>query len=403
MNKIIVGPGGVKFLTICNQTIKDDLTIHRVPGSLPRILIQDVDFEGGLRLEHGGAMTVLERVRFLGRKGLYIHDADGGVIRDCLFMQNGLVTDRWHDGYLSAYARECYNGFFFHKVNGMNMDIRAESNSSFGVHMTDSGIGRYVDRQWISEDGGPNYIKIWLEANNGRGDTGGHGYRYPQMYLRNTARNTFFGHIGPIDADEISKVGNTFIEHSYIPGTEMRTLQDVAWDFPHFPVNWRKPHIANWDAQWLDADKMPKVYRSPPSGPVIVTWPPGSFDATNKNGVAYWNLFHHKPLKGPGAFQFIATVSDATGTIAEYCKKRLDYRPRRRPLIGTFVISPVGGAITSINIYDRYAVQLIGQCVVDTARDVGLHFNPYVKGMEGGDQTRELQLIIHELTLKKIN
>jgi len=426
------GPGRIIGLNAPHPTTPV-LHVLRAPGSIPHITLRDLTIESdkgsGILCTNGGALTLLEGVKFENIAGrgeldmegfgdvhetrcgfaLRVVDSDGLFVRRCAICNcggHGVVCDRWHAGELQCYARECGGvGFKLQQANGLVLDARSESNFGYGLHIRDTGIDCYEARKRRANDGGPNAWRIWCEANNGRGITGSHGYRFSQLKFENVARCRITGHSGwqdnQVRLDACSRDQNEWVEDVGVPrrAPDRDLTRDIVLPVDGFGDR----RVTNWDRVWPDERFRPRVTRRTKSSGVRISWPAGSLDHTAGQEVAYWNPFGLAPLWSPGTFVFSATARDASGAIAAYCSRREEGSPRQSPCVAVFVISPVAGAITGVSLWDPSPHVFSGSITVaDVRTDIGMHINAWAPGMEGGFQEAEHDLEISELSLWKL-
>ena len=339
----------------------------------------------------------------LNSDGLFVRDV---VIDNCA--GHGVVATRWHAGCFEGFAYVCGgSGLKLQQANGLRLDVRAEQNAGYGLHVRDTGIDRYQGGDRLGNDGTINYWKIWCEANNGRGIPGGHGYRYSQMKLENTARLHLVGHTGwrsnQVRVDAVSRELNDWSEECTPPRRAPdRELAAGSITFPQDAP--RDREVSNFDVVWPDSRFRPTI-ESTDNG-IRVTYPVGALDNVAKREVAYWRPFGRHRMLGPGTFVFQARVQDATGAISDYCRRREEDTPRQTPIVAVFDICPVAGALTGFPLWDVEPRTLSGQITVrDTRNDLGASLNCWAPGMENtghAAQTAEHVLLIHQLNLWKL-
>ena len=398
-------------------------TVTRTVGTMPQILFSGLVFESdgsGLKFVNGGSGLVLQDVRiddFTGSTsldqdsfddvdndtcsyGIRIEEADGIRLQNVQIPNgsgHGIIATRLHASDIQARVQAVAGiAFKFEQMNGCRGDIWAESNEGFGLYLKDSGVDRFVDNDNVAENGAPNDLTCWFEANNKRGTAyTSSGYSFSQFKIESSARITLAGHSGwranMATLDRFSRLRNILTEEkrtdvSATADLELVTSNTVSADVVLAADGVGQSAITNFDTIWTNASYRPVTTKVGTPGVderIRVTWPVDCFDSTDVQDSAYWSPFGLEALDSPGSFYYEVEVQDVDGEIASYCNFRDGEASRQRSFVGGFQINPVSGAIAAFPLWDTNIRKFSGSMVVDDTRsDIVPSFVAWMSGME---------------------
>jgi hypothetical protein len=406
------------------------LLIERKPGHYPRIIVRDltIDSDGsGIRLVRPGASTRLENVhvKATGRSlldldgwsdldtagyALKVEEADGLFVSGFSAVGcggHGVIAKRWHAGSYQGRVRECLGtGFKGQLLQGLNARFWCESNEGWGVDVRRCTLEHFGQTERIRSGAGSRW-DCWLEANNGRGTPHTRsGHTFPQFRLDGCAVD-LAGHSGwSVNAGMVDSASRQLSVLDHGPAAPNRDA-DIGLSDPASTPG--EPTADNWGTVWPDKAFRPTVSRR--ADALRITWPAYSFNRTrNASDIAWWRPWPDSHLKTPGTFYYRVTVQAATEIVPNYCHRRLAAADRQTPIVGVFVLQPVGAAIHAFALWDMEPVTLTGVARIDwpTDRQVSIGFNAWTPGMQNksgdpaADQSEPMAIDILEMELWKL-
>ncbi len=404
--------------------------VSRAPGSYPIIELRNLDIQtqgSGLSFLRPGTSTRCENCQIEGRYGgvpstefdfdtwddldtapygLKVEDADGMFVSGFSALRmagHGVVAKRWHAGAYQGRVRECAgSGLKWQQVAGVNAWPWCESNEGWGLDARNCDL-EVFDKVKLRSGSASDRWPCWFEANNGRGTPYTRSWHtFPQFRLQNCDLE-LLGHTGwNVNAGIVDSTSRELCRlegEGGLPATQsdLSLARNIADLEKH-----------NFALMWPDVSLRPTITKYG-DGRLLVEWPARSFQGVrDPTKIAWWNPWPSHAVLTPGGFAYAVTVQALDDRIPDYCRRR--FKAGQTPIVGAFVLQPVGAAIRAFTLWDTKPRTFVGQAQINqpVALPVSIGFNAWVPGMgdRAGDpraqQTEPLEMAILEMDLWKL-
>lgn len=375
-------------------------TTNQGPGQrvmLSRVYFKQIATALGVQAIDYDGWTDVDAVPY----AIYIDDADGCMLSNITIDQvngHGIISTRWHEGLCHAGVRECQgSGLKLSEVNGTSLQVRAESNKGWGVHVRDTGNQRYTSTGTMVNEGAPNAWEVWLESNNPRESSSrpfmtSTGHTWRQMKVDSSSRLTVGGHSGwssnKIQVQESVRRSCRFIQSDFIDPSVDSTSAFLVYDMNSDGVSAIGGANDNWSTQWPDVGDRPSVATVGDTASndleVIITVPAGAYDSVaTASAAAWWNMQSSTFSTTDGDMLMYSIELSGDSDAVAYCEDReaLVGADRMPAWLGSFTIQGPNNPTTTYALWNTAKRKLSNRVYLEDSVNSRMQCSIYFDGM----------------------